>query len=153
MKKTVALVLVGAVSLMIGIGLLVRHQTATPYTVASVKVQRVIDGDTFVLTNNEHVRIIGIDTPERGQCGYKEATANLQKLIVGRRIILVTDGKQTTDKYKRLLRYVDVGGKDVGLQQILDGEAHARYDSLDGYHRHSRQDAYHKADDNSKNRC
>ena len=29
-----------------------------------VKVQRVIDGDTFVLTTGERVRLLGIDTPE-----------------------------------------------------------------------------------------
>ena len=27
-------------------------------------VKRVIDGDTFVLESGEHVRLIGIDTPE-----------------------------------------------------------------------------------------
>jgi micrococcal nuclease len=27
-------------------------------------VERVIDGDTFLLTNGEYVRLIGVDTPE-----------------------------------------------------------------------------------------
>jgi len=36
-------------------------------------VTRVIDGDTVVLENGEHVRYIGIDTPERGRPYYAEA--------------------------------------------------------------------------------
>ena len=30
-------------------------------------VQRVVDGDTFVLENGERVRMLGIDTPEKFQ--------------------------------------------------------------------------------------
>jgi len=29
-----------------------------------VKVKRVVDGDTLLLTNGEYVRLIGVDTPE-----------------------------------------------------------------------------------------
>ena len=38
-------------------------------------VQRVIDGDTVVLANGERVRYIGMDTPERGERLFDEATA------------------------------------------------------------------------------
>jgi len=31
---------------------------------SSYRVQRVIDGDTLLLTNGERVRLIGVDTPE-----------------------------------------------------------------------------------------
>ena len=33
-------------------------------------VNRIIDGDTFLLENGEIVRMLGIDAPERGQPGY-----------------------------------------------------------------------------------
>lgn len=127
--------------------------TMTPVGVQSSKVTRVIDGDTVVLDNKQHVRVLGIDTPERGQCGYQEAKVNMQHLVLAKRIVLVADGKQTTDKYGRLLRYIDLGGKDIGLEQIKDGYAHARYDSRDHYPKHSREDRYHTADDNSKDVC
>jgi micrococcal nuclease len=50
------------------------------------------------------------------------------------------------DRYGRLLRYVDVQGRDVGLALIKEGWAVARYDSRDGYGRHPREDAYVRAD-------
>jgi len=42
-------------------------------------VKRVIDGDTFVLfhvgiTGEERVRLLGVDTPEKGQAGYDAAS-------------------------------------------------------------------------------
>lgn len=40
------------------------------------RVVRVIDGDTIVVAlqgRDEHVRLYGVDTPERGQPGYYEA--------------------------------------------------------------------------------
>ena len=55
------------------------------------------------------------------------------------------DGEDT-DKYGRLLRYVDVDGVDVGQAMIEAGLATARYDSRDGYGRHDREDAYVAAD-------
>ena len=39
-----------------------------------VLVQRVIDGDTVVLANGDRVRYIGMDTPERGEPFFDEAT-------------------------------------------------------------------------------
>jgi endonuclease YncB( thermonuclease family) len=44
-------------------------------------VDAVIDGDTITVTRGgvgETVRLIGIDTPERGRCGYDEAPAPLR---------------------------------------------------------------------------
>lgn len=75
---------------------------------------RVIDGDTFVTSENEHVRLIGINTPERGQPYAKEATEQLKKYILGAVIELEKD-KGNKDKYERLLRYVwkDVNGDNV----------------------------------------
>jgi endonuclease YncB( thermonuclease family) len=37
-------------------------------------VTRVVDGDTVDVANGQRVRLIGIDTPESGQCGAAEAT-------------------------------------------------------------------------------
>lgn len=44
------------------------------------QVRRVIDGDTVVLHHvgvpaEERVRVLGVDTPERGEPGYAEAAA------------------------------------------------------------------------------
>ena len=49
----------------------------------------VVDGDTINMSDGSTVRLIGIDTPERGQCGFEEASAVLAQLITGQSITLV----------------------------------------------------------------
>lgn len=108
-------------------------------------VTRVIDGDTIELGNGAGVRIVGIDTPEVGQCGYDAATRHLSRLVLDERVRL-TMSDESVDHYGRWLRYVDVGPVDAGLHQIEQGFAIARYDSRDGYGFHVREPAYIAAD-------
>lgn len=119
-----------------------------------VVVERVVDGDTVVLTTGERVRVIGIDTPEQGTCGFDEASAAMVLLVEGREVDLVNpDSVQDTDGFDRLLRYLDADGTDAGLALIEAGLAIARYDSRDGYDRHPREDAYRAADRAAPDRC
>jgi micrococcal nuclease len=111
-----------------------------------VQVTEVIDGDTVKVSGGTRVRLIGIDTPERGQCGYREAGDALEALIAGRPVLLVPGARDDHDRYGRLLRYLDVDGLDLNLEMIRSGHAIARYDSRDGYGRHAREDAYVAAD-------
>lgn len=104
-------------------------------------VARVVDGDTVELGNGEHVRIVGIDTPERGECGFAEAASNMERLVLGKRVRL-RPSDEDRDRYGRLLRYVDVRGRDAGLDQLERGLAVARYDSRDGYGYHPRENRY-----------
>ena len=110
---------------------------------------RVVDGDTIELGNGQVVRIVGIDTPEQGQCGYVAATENIERLVLGKQVPL-TVSDEDTDRYGRLLRYVNVGTMDAGLRQIKGGFAIARYDSRDGYGFHPREPVYIQADRGSK---
>ena len=106
-------------------------------------VDRVIDGDTVHLDFGVRVRLIGIDTPENGECGYREATTHLRRLVEGRTVSLPNPGSvDDVDKYDRLLLYVDRGHLDAGYAQIRAGLAVARYDSRDGYDHHPRQSRY-----------
>jgi micrococcal nuclease len=120
-------------------------------------LERVVDGDTIeVLDSNAKiwdVRLIGIDTPERGQCGFDDASAELERLLTSGPLALTGGANSDTDKYDRLLRYVEVGGVDVGLELIKSGHAVARYDSRDGYGAHLRELSYIDADANSPNLC
>lgn len=92
-------------------------------------VVRVTDGDTLRvrLRNGVHVsvRMLGIDTPERGRCGANDATANLRRLApVGSTVHLVSDRTQAAkDRYGRLLRYVarQGGYGDLSFRQAWDG--------------------------------
>lgn len=110
------------------------------------RVVDVIDGDTIDVEGGRRVRLIGIDTPERGECGYSEAAAALRSLVGGKAVRLVPGARDDVDRYGRLLRYVEVGGLDVNLEMIRRGHAIARYDSRDGYGRHAREQAYVAAD-------
>ncbi len=99
----------------------------TPTIVASqsaelIRVQRIIDGDTVVLENGQKLRYIGIDTPERNECFYKEAMEENKKLVEGKEVRLEKD-KSETDKYGRLLRYVWVDNTMINELLVREGFA------------------------------
>ena len=118
--------------------------------VRTYDVTRIVDGDTLELGTGQTVRLVGIDTPEVGECGYQVASDNLARLVLDKRVRL-TVSDEDTDRYGRLLRYVDVGTVDAGLRLIKNGVAIARYDSRDGYGYHPRQPAYIAADKGARN--
>ena len=125
-----------------------------PGSATTARVGYVVDGDTIRLADGAYVRVIGIDTPERGDCGYAKATQHA-KNVLGSQVRLINPASVNDhDKYGRLLRYVQtLGGRDLGLAQIKNG-ARARYDSRDGYQWHPRQGRYHYADAHHANyRC
>lgn len=94
----------------------------------SVKVKRVIDGDTIELTDGRRVRYIGINAPEMTDkrkgvlCFAQMAKAENQKLVENKTIELQKDVSDK-DKYDRLLRYVWVDGKMINLELIQNGFA------------------------------
>ncbi len=108
-------------------------------------VSSVVDGDTIDLANGETVRLVGIDTPEVGECGYDKARNRLVALVEGERVTLVRSDEDR-DRYGRLLRYVDAGPVDAGLRLLQGGLAIARYDSRDGYGFHPREPQYVRED-------
>ena len=116
---------------------------------SQAEVIRVIDGDTIVIAGDERVRLIGIDTPENGQCGFDEAKQALEKLLDSGSATFYSGTTSDKDKYDRLLRYIEVEEIDVGLNLISNGFAIARYDSRDGYGPHDRESEYTDADENS----
>jgi endonuclease YncB( thermonuclease family) len=121
--------------------------TSAPAQAAtSARVIRWKDGDSLLTTAGE-VRLIGVDTPERGTCGAAAAKARAERLApAGSRIRLANPASvQDEDRYGRKLRYLVSRRVDVGLNQIRHG-AKARYDGRDGYDRHPRQASYRRAD-------
>jgi endonuclease YncB( thermonuclease family) len=113
----------------------------------TVTVTNVIDGDTVDLSNGERVRVIGIDTPERGECGFTAATKYMESLVLGKQVNAVPGARDDRDRYDRTLRYLDVGKADAGLAVIEKGYGTARYDSRDGFGAHPREDQYVDADE------
>jgi micrococcal nuclease len=91
-------------------------------------VSSIVDGDTLAVRldtgRRERVRLIGIDTPERGDCLSARAAGQAQRLAGGRRVVLRGDASQDTrDRYGRLLAYAWIGGRDLGYQQVASGLA------------------------------
>lgn len=70
-------------------------------------VERVIDGDTFVLEDKSVVRLLLINAPEIDQCYGLEARTALQNMVLGRKVRLQKDHTAVDDD-NRLLRYVFV---------------------------------------------
>jgi|SRR3989344_215798 len=83
-------------------------------------VTRVIDGDTFVLANEEVVRLLCVDTPEVGEEGFDDAKLFLEDLIVDKEVRMESGGKDK-DVYGRLLRYVYVGDVLVNREIVEQG--------------------------------
>ena len=91
----------------------------------------VVDGDTIKINyngNTTSVRLIGVNTPETVdprttvECFGTEASNYLKEMLEGTKVSLEIDNTQTDrDKYDRLLRYVYLDGKDVGLDIITNG--------------------------------
>jgi len=88
------------------------------------RVAFVIDGDTFELTSEERVRLIGINAPESGSPGFSDARTALQDLIKGKTITLEKDVSDR-DEFGRLLRYVWVGDLFINEEMVLLGLARA----------------------------
>lgn len=96
----------------------------------SVNVSRVIDGDTFE-SDIGKVRMLGINTPEKNQLGYKEAKDFLMKDIQGKQIELETSEK---DKYGRNLGYVFYNNELVNRKILALGLASLYYYGPDEYY-------------------
>jgi len=82
-------------------------------------VTKVIDGDTVVIAGGQRVRLLSIDTRERGESCYAEAKARLEELLLLKNITLERD----KDQYDRLLRYIYLGDEMINLRMIEEGLA------------------------------
>lgn len=94
-------------------------------------VLSITDGDTIRVDRgfgSEPVRYIGINTPEVGDPGAAEATAENARLVEGMEVVLEKDVSET-DQFGRLLRYVwlDDGGSWtlVNYELVRNGFAQA----------------------------
>jgi endonuclease YncB( thermonuclease family) len=122
-------------------------------TTVTATVDHWADGDT-VVTDRGTVRLIGVNAPDRHECGYAKATRLAVALAPAGATVSLTlpDSHAGTDAYGRLLRYVDVRGVDIGLRQIKNG-SQAKYDSTDGYDEHPRQRLYRRQDIKHRDYC
>jgi len=94
-------------------------------------VLSITDGDTIRVDRgfgSEPVRYIGINTPEVGDPGGSDATAENTRLVEGMQVVLERDVSET-DQFDRLLRYVWIdtgrGWTFVNVELVRRGFAQA----------------------------
>lgn len=85
-----------------------------------VQVERIIDGDTFVVKGNQQIRLLSVNAPEPNLCGGQQATEKLTDLISGKKVRLVGD---INDTFGRLLALVYVDDLLVNQEMISSGWA------------------------------
>ena len=97
-----------------------------------VFVERIIDGDT-VESSIGNVRLLGINTPERGEKYYPEAKEFLSSMVFNKTVMLEY-GKERRDKYNRTLAYIFLDGKNINIDMVKNGFANYYfYDGRDKY--------------------
>jgi micrococcal nuclease len=130
-------------------------------------VSRVVDGDTFKMSNGEKVRLLGIDTPEKYESKKLDKDAEIkgqdkktvkklgelaskyvQNLAEGKKVYLAKEPNyDDRDKYGRLLRWVYledgtfINGKIVqdGYAQVYEKFPVSKLDELRKYQREARE--------------
>ncbi len=89
-------------------------------------VTKVIDGDTVVVEGGDHVRLLGIDSDEKGYPCYDAARLRMEALVLGKEVRLVKD-TEDKDQYGRLLRYIFSGDMNIDEEMVREGIAVARF--------------------------
>ena len=92
------------------------------YFPKKAKVERIVDGDTIVLSSGSIVRYVGITAPENNEPFEKESTDENRKLVEGKTVNLEYDNYKA-DKFGRILAYVFVDGKNVSVELARKGFA------------------------------
>lgn len=98
---------------------------ADPSALERATTVKIIDGDTLdviVDGTEERVRLFGVDTPERGDECFREATDRLRTLAGD--VVLLRRDARNRDSNRRLLRYVFApGGVSIDALLVAEGLA------------------------------
>lgn len=109
---------------------------AAGYDGVQTRVQRVVDGDTLILElidpetdRPTRVRLWGIDAPETAKDGVPgepfadDATALLERLVLNKPVIVVTEPSRERDDYNRLLAHIIADDDTVAAALVEAGLA------------------------------
>jgi len=121
MKKHKIILLITFFLLLFNLGNCQSLPHSLPYGYSiKVYVTRVIDGDTFVLSDSQRVRMLGINTPEiarlrKSSEPFADSAFHYTKSLIEGMIIKLTFEGNTYDIFGRILAYVwltNISGKD-----------------------------------------
>jgi micrococcal nuclease len=110
-------------ALFISISLPQAVESASAPAGRTIEVARVIDGDTIVTTDSEHIRYIGIDAPETGEPFSFKATEVNRALLRAGPVKIVECRGEKLDRYGRTLAWVYAGGRLVNGELLRRGLA------------------------------
>ena len=88
---------------------------------------KVSDGDTITVEGVGKVRLVGVNTPEKGVKGADTSAYFVKKLCLNREVSIDIDDSKHTDKYGRTLAVVIVDGKNLNEMLLKEGLAEIMY--------------------------
>ena len=93
-------------------------------TSAICVVDRIVDGDTFYCRGGLKIRLLGMDSPERGQGEIaRQAGRALRRVLPPARPVGLEFDVQVRDRYGRTLAYVWAGDTLVNEWMVREGWA------------------------------
>ena len=116
-----------------------------------VHVDRIIDGDT-IESNSTSIRLLGINTPERGELYYEEAKEFLEQEILNKTVNLKY-GKERYDKYQRVLAYIFLDNTNINLRLVENGLANTYFPSGKDQYYNEFKNAWGDCIENNVNLC
>lgn len=104
------------------------HQTdLSNKTFKTVHCSKVIDGDTIVTNNGERIRLVGVNTPEKGLQGYDTSKKVMEKICLNQDIKVYVDSKKPKDNYGRTLAVITRDEANINKLLLVEGLAEIMY--------------------------
>lgn len=88
---------------------------------------KVVDGDTIYLSNGRKIRMVGVNTPEKGVLGCQASKNFVEKMCLNKEVGINIDDRKKSDKYGRTLAVVIVDGKNLNEMLLKEGLAEVMY--------------------------
>ena len=82
----------------------------------TIKVKKVIDGDTFQDSRNRFYRLADVDAPEKHERGFKTAKTALQNMIGGEELVV----KQVGESYNRKVVVARIPGEKTTINAKMN---------------------------------
>ncbi len=114
-------------------------------------IDRIIDGDT-VKSNEISIRLLGINSPEKGEKYYSEAKEFLEELILNETVRLEFR-KDREDKYGRTLAYLYFKEDNINKKIVEEGYANFYFPSGRDIYYKDFEKAWEKCIEQNKNLC
>jgi len=96
----------------------VTNKTKTVRYESAGNCVNVIDGDTIQVYGVGKVRLVQVNTPEKGEIGYKEAKKFVENKCLGKTVYLDIDDVEPEDKYGRHLAVVYTENEDINRELL-----------------------------------